>query len=495
MNGVYNHIMIDQSALKVFILLMEPDQDRWVVSTRRLLARAGERSPSPNTADTQLTYEEFLDYEESRKIDMVSVYKSLCVENPIFGFIFSDGFHRINHESIVIVRNNQSFLQQLYEAFSAIFLDPIDLTWRPGNFSKFADGFARFAYSLDLAPNLVSLKDLLLLVVYVKRYRELNAKEAKLETQEQARIFTFEEFKTLLVILNKYLQFKYTEIYNLHEETYFSNLLWYLLLKASNNDELDFDKRTRVYNDRAEENIFFQLNKIDLRADHELEVGIMTNLELLFLVFANNYAIVGNPQLTLDSKALFKSPFFKSHSEWIGSYLENKVGKGDFNDFLDVLSKAISVRKQGITKEAEFTKFVQDHSNSLQTQLATNYKQLPKLNENILRKVKRLFSRFAVDDSSLYVMDFLFLCKEYGVVPNQYTNKQIMTLFYQANIRELIERKSKRADVLNPKVFCYVNLNTFLKLLAEISENFLGGALQLDFDGKVELLFSKVIRV
>lgn len=487
--------MIDQSALKVFILLMEPEQDRWVVSTRRLLARAGERSLASQTADSLLAYEEFLNFEAARNVDMVSVYKSLCVENPIFEFIFSDGFHQINHESIVIVRNNQAFLQQLYDAFSTDFLDPIDLAWRPSNFSKFADGFARFSFSLELSPNLISLKDFLLLVVYVKRYRELNAKEAKAETPEQAKIFTFEEFKTMLVILNKYLQFKYRDIYNLQEETYFSNLLWYLLLKASNNDELDFDKRTRVFNDRAAENIFFQLNKIDLRPDKELEDGIMINLELLYLVFANNYAIVGNPQLVLDPKALFKSPFFKLHSDWISNYLENNVRKGDFNDFLDVLSKAISVRKQGITKEAEFTKFIQEHSSTLQVQLATNYEQLPKLKEETLRKVNRLFSRFAVENSFVYVMDFLFMCKEFGIVPNQYTNKQILTLFYQANIRELNGPRKRRANVLNPKLLCYVNLSTFLKLLAEVSENFLGGALQMDFGGKLELLFSKVIRV
>jgi hypothetical protein len=244
-----------------------------------------------------------------------------------------------------------------------------------------------------------------------------------------------------------------------------------------------------------DENIFFKLSKVDLRSDKALEADIVDNMELLFLVFANNFATVGNPQLLLDSKALLRAEPFKQHAHWIKSFLETTPSKADFAVFLEVLIKVVSIRSRSASKESQFRRFVEDHSYNLTVQLATNYPTIPKLREELSRKIKRLFSKFAVDKDSLFVMDFMFLCKEFGIVPTQYTNKQAMTLFFQASLRDLLPRLRKREDLTDPQRFLYVSQEVFVRLLVEVAENFLGGALQLDFEGKLDLLFSKVVRI
>ena len=482
---------VDQSPLKVFILLMERDGSNYQVQASRIRHYVNDQAAEGHRGQVY-GFPEFARMNLSHKVDLAGLFKNLCASFPIFDFIFSEDFGRINNESIVIVRNNQEFLKELYDTFAKDLVDPADLASHPEKINAFVEGFAKVGYETDLLPNLINLKELLLLVVYVKRYRDLNIRERH---DDSDQVFTFDEFKTLVVILNKYLLFKYRSVFDLHEETYLSNLLWYLFLGMVNNESLNVDPQMKVYNQKGDDNIFFKLNKVDWRSSSELEAGIVGNLELLYLLFANNFSSVGNPQLTIDAKSFAKAKGFEQHSEWIKSYLQTSVGKGGFNDFLDIVAKVVSIRRDNSSKESEFNRFLQQNAFDLNTQLQTNYTHIPTLREELGRKVKRLFAKYAIEGGGMYVMDFVFFAKEFGIVPGQYTNKQIMILFYQMVIRESLKKFKRRRDIFAASNLFYASQDLFVKLLVEVSENFIGGAIRLDFEEKLEVLFAKVIRV
>ena len=486
--------MIDQSAVKIFLLLKEKKEQEWVLPIRKLKKHTLQINQIDFKEHNFLTFPQFLKFGVQNQINHTSIFQSLCSTFPIFDFIFSQDFQKISHEIIVLIRDNHEFLREFYQSFEKELLDPIDLSRNPNLFHVFVDGFSHLGMATDILPNLISLKEFLLLVVYVKRHRDLNIKESKPETPDEAAVFTFDEFKTLLVILNKYLRFKYLKIYDLHEETYLSNLLWYLFLKLVNNKQMQIDPQLKVHNQKADQNFFFQLNKFDLNADAKLEVQMIQNLELLFLLFSNHFSNVGNPELVLDLKSFGKAKGFEQHVEWIKSFNASIQGKAVFPDFLTILTKVVSIRRENVSKDSVFQQFIENNSYSIKTQLETEYKDIPKLKEDLNRKVKSLFSKFTVKSGNMYVMDFIFMAKKYEIVPNQYNNKQIMVLFYQANLRDLLKRFKTKNDIFEVNNFFYINLTIFVKLLVEIAENFIGGAIYLDFEEKLELMFSKIIR-
>lgn len=485
--------MIDQSVVKVFVLLMEQENDSWVIPVHRLQSLS-ETTQITSQNDT-FTFSEFINYEIQNKINLNVIFENLCSNFIVFDFIFSEGFHKISNESIVFIRDNQDFLQELYEAFKSQLKNPVDLINNPSNFDSFVNGMFRFGLTTELLPNLANLKEFLLLSIYIRRYRALNTNKTMGSTFEQSPDLTFEEFKTFLLLFNKFMCFKYKKFYDFHEETYLSHLFWYLFLKMVNNEFLNVDQKMKTHNSRIDENIFFQLNKVDLDMDKELSEGIMQNLELLFLLFGNHFSSVGNPHLLMDNKSLLKAKGFQLHAQWLKSYISNLGSKGDFTSFLEILTKVILVRKEGLKKEDEFKKFVQDNSYNLDVRMQTRDEEVPKLREDLGRKVKLLFSKYSVDRNIMYVMDFVFMTKDFMIVPNQYTNKQIMIIFYQANIRELTKKYKKKEDIFAAKNFYYIGMNAFVKLLVEIADNFVKGAIHLDFEEKLELLFSKIIRV
>ena len=154
--------MIDQSTLKVFILLMDRDDSNYQVNSDRIknyLNKTGSTLENNSYSFSAFANEEF-----SKDINLPHLFKTLCGTFPIFDFIFSDDFSNINNESIMIIRNNQEFLKELFDTFSKEFVDPAVLSNEPDKFISFAEGFAQLGYETDLLPNMLNLKELLLLV-------------------------------------------------------------------------------------------------------------------------------------------------------------------------------------------------------------------------------------------------------------------------------------------------------------------------------------------
>ncbi len=137
--------MIDQSSLKVFILLMERDQDRYAVPVSKIKHHSGNNELKLERNEHELDFREFVNLDSQKKLNLDSIFKSVCPNFPIFEFIFSDNFHTINVEAIVLIRNNQQFLSEFYSSFDKMLVDPIDVIQHPEKLIQSAN----FAVSLS----------------------------------------------------------------------------------------------------------------------------------------------------------------------------------------------------------------------------------------------------------------------------------------------------------------------------------------------------------
>jgi hypothetical protein len=417
----------------------------------------------------------------------------------IFDFFKSKEYQEVNYDCVFIIKENLTFLEEIYSLIKVNLPDPETVLADASQFNSFVEENRKLALGLDLIPNLCSLKEWLVLLLSVRRSQKILQRNAKFEEftiegkEETDKILDFEEFKVLVLIFGKYMYFKYTHIYDYKEETYLQQLLWYMFLKAVNNPEYDLDESQKVMNYKLEDNILVQLNKTKLRPDHLFEEGILDNLLELFLIFANNFSRVGNPHLLLDSNKLLRHPRFQNDWHWITSYVNGH--DSDFFTFLEILKRMINLRKQSSTYTTSINDFLGSPDFSRKFSIRSYTQNLPFLEEKLLVKIKRLFSMYSTNDEHLHVMDFLFMCQHFNVVPQIYTNRQIMIIFYYFNISNGKRQFRKVEKIFDAENFYYVDFIDFIRMLIEISDALIGKTIIMDQEQKLKILFKKYFRV
>ena len=282
---------LSSKLLKLSILLMEHDSEFGYVINCERLHKLGKHK-APFTGKKYATLGRFVEKNLVAEDELEQILRKLQKNYQIFDFFKSKEYKEVNYDCVFIVKENLTFLEEIYSLVKHNLPDPEKVLADLGEFNSFVEQNRKLALGLDLIPNLCSLKEWLILLMSVKRSQKVLQKNAKfdeftLEGKEKAdQILDFEEFKVLVLIFGKYMFFKYTHIYDYKEETYLQQLLWYMFLKAINNPEYDLDESQKVMNYKLENNILVQLNKTKLRPDHLFEEGILENLTDLFLIFA-----------------------------------------------------------------------------------------------------------------------------------------------------------------------------------------------------------------
>lgn len=484
--------------LELGILLMEHDAEfGYVINCERLHKLV--RRKGPFTGKKYATLGRFLEKRLVNEDEGGDVLRQLHRNYQMFDFFQSREYQEVNYDCVFIIKENLTFLEEMYQLVRTDLPDPEIVLADAGEFNSFVERNRRVALSLDLIPNLCSLKEWLVLVLSVRRSQKMLQRNAKfdeftLEGKSQVdRTLDFEEFKVLILVFGKYLFFKYTHIYDYKEETYLQQLLWYMFLKAVNNPQFDLDESQKVMNYKLGDNILVQLNKTRLRPDHLFEEGILDNLTELFLIFANNFSRVGNPHLLLDSNKLLRHPRFRGDSHWIMSYVNGH--DSDFFTFLEILKRMINLRKESSTYNKSINDFLGSPEFSMAFTIRSYRANLPFLEEKLLVRFKRLFSMYSTNDEHLHVMDFLFMCQHFNVVPQIFTNRQVMIIFYYFNLMNGRSQFKKVEKIFDPENFYYVDFIDFIRMLIEISDALIGKTITMDHEQKLKILFKKYFRV
>ena len=491
-------IRLNPRMLELGILLMEHDTEfGYVINCERLHKLA--RKKAPFTGKKYATLGRFIEKDLIQEDETEDILRRLQRNYQIFEFFKSEIYKQVNYECIFIVKDNLTFLQEIYSLAKDDMPDPERVLADPSEFNLFVEQNRKLALGLELIPNLCSLKEWLVLLLSVKKSQKLLQKNAKYEDftvenkKEIDQFLDFEEFKVFVLIFGKYMFFKYTHIYDYKEETYLQQLLWYMFLKAINNPEYDLDESQKVMNYKLEDNILVQLNKTKLRPDHLFEEGILDNLTELFLIFANNFSRVGNPHLLLDSNKLLRHVRFANDRHWISSYVNGH--DSDFYTFLEILKRMVNLRKQSSTYKSSIQDFLSSPDFSHQFVVRSYTKNLPFLDEKLLVKIKKLFSMYSTNDEHLQVMDFLFMCQHFNVIPQIFTNRQVMILFYYFNLMTSKSQIKKVHQIFEPENFYYIDFIDFIRILIEIADSLIGKTINMDQEQKIKILFSKYFRI
>lgn len=481
-----------ETSLKLFILLMEQNSSKnWVVYSKKLSFYLKNKKVIENYKELDLTL--FFQFCEINFEEIKSILFSLKKNYDIFKFIKTDLFRDINYESLLIFKNNNEFLKDMYNIVKENLLDPDNLKRDKELMQIFVDKYKEFSNDVELIPNLCSLKEILILIIEIKGMKLILNENLILEQNGDLEInLDFEEFKIMILIFGKYMYFKFQNIYNYHEETYLQNLFWYLFLKLINNDKMEIDDDLKSFNKKIDKNIFYQLNNIKIRPDHVFEEGILEKIEEIFLIFGNHFSNFGNPYLNLDIRKLKKTPLFQKNIKWIKSLI--KIPKPDFQTFLQILKSIIDLSKQNSTYESSLKKFVDENKLKNNIFLKTDFESIPPLSSSNWDSLQRLFIKYSVNKKKIYIMDFYFMCKEYKIVPILYSNRQLMVIFYQCNIRKL--KKSLKLDfIFDPLNFYYLDFESFCFIFLEFAYEFIENSLTMDPDQQLTILFNKIIRI
>jgi hypothetical protein len=427
------------------------------------------------------------------------ILRKLQRNYQIYDFFKSKQYKDVNYDCIFIIKDNLTFLEEIYSLVRESFPDPERVLADPTEFNLFVEQNRKLALNLELIPNLCSLKEWLVLLMSVKRSQKLLENNAKFEDftvegkKHADKVLDFEEFKVFVLIFGKYMFYKYTHIYDYKEETYLQQLLWYMFLKAINNPEYDLDESQKVMNYKLEDNILVQLNKTKLRPDHLFEEGILDNLNELFLIFANNFSRVGNPHLLLDSNKLLRHPRFQDDWHWITSYVNGH--DSDFFTFLEILKRMINLRKKSSSYNASINDFLNSDDFSKKFVIRSYTNNLPFLDEKLLIKIKKLFSMYSTNDEHLQIMDFMFMCQHFNVIPQIYSNRQVMIIFYYYNLMSGKQQIKKVQKIFEPENFYYIDFIDFIRILIEISDSLIGKTIKMDHEQKIKILFKKYFRI
>ena len=489
---------ISPKLLRLSILLMEHDPEfGYVINCERLHKLSKKKEPF--TQKKYATLGRFIEKKLINEENSEVILNKLEKNYQIFDFFNSKTYNSINYDSIFIIKENLNFLEEIYDLVRQDLPDPETLLADPSQFNKFVESSRKLALGLELIPNLCSLKEWLVLVLDIRRSQKILQQTMKytdwtLEGKEEPdRILDFEEFKILVMLFGKYMFQKFTHIYDYHEETYLQQLLWYMFLKAINNPSYDLDESQKMMNYKLKDNILAQLSKTRLRPDHLFEEGLHENITNLFMIFANNFSRVGNPHLLLDSNKLLKHPKFSKDWHWITAYVNGH--DSDYFTFLEVLKRMLNLRKQSASYHTSINDFLNAPEFNHKFQIHNYTEHLPYLEESLLLKIKRLFGSYSTNDEHLHVMDFLFMCQHFNVVPQIFTNRQVMIIFYYFNLCSGQKAFDKIQKIFDPEFFYYIDFIDFIRILIEISDALIGQTIQIDSEQKLVMLFKKFFRV
>lgn len=488
---------ISTDLLRLAILLMEHNSDfGYVINCRKLhqtLQRKGEWEGKTYSTMSRFVEKSLVNNEETK----IALHK-LQRDYHIFDFLQSEEYAQINYDCVFIIKENLKFLEEIYYLLKESLPDPETVLADASQFDEFVENSRNLALSLDLIPNLCTLKEWLILILDIRR-QQLLIKESKIEEfgdstikQQPDRILDFEEFKILILVFAKFLFVKFSNIFPLLEETYLQQLLWYMFLKAVNNPRFSLDPSQKKLNYKLDSNVLAQLAQTKQRPDHLAESSLMAHLTDLFLIFANNFSRVGHPHLLLDSNKLLKHKRFSSDAAWITPCINSH--DSDFQTFLEVLKRLLHLQTDTPKISSELTQFLNNKDFSHSFKIRAYVEDLPYLQESLLVSIKRLFGKYSTDDEHLHVMDFLFLCQHSEVIPSIFTNRQVMTLFYYFNLRTAQNSSLGLKDVFLADNFYYVDFIDFIRLLIEIANALIGGTIKISNEDKLKMLFKRFFK-
>lgn len=441
----------------------------------------------------QLTFEDF--YSESVKRGSITL-SNRPTASTLKSFPDSPLFLNINPESVAIFKNNQKFLSEMYVLIRERLPDPLSIKLGR-KFDEYAEIILGLADSIGITPNLLSETEFLHLYWLSRNMKKVL--DDSLPEFEKPKLtdyfYDLDEFKMLTITLAKYFCFKFSHIYPQHEETFLKNLLWFYFINLVNNPQYNIDSNMNFFHSTKEANILFQLSQTNLSSENSFSQYLQANIEQLFLIFANNFSKMGNPHLLLDSKKLTLIPTFRNQSQWIMKFLSSNVP--NFENFIEFLKHVLYVKPKGTIEDFQkiFDKFVTENGLVITTQMVTPVGKMPPLDENLVNKIKFLFKKFSANGSVVYVMDFLFMTKETGIVPSILCNREVMILFFQQVIRRSIALGKKLPEIMDADNFYYANIEDFAKILLEAAERLIAQTLPLDSEEKLKILFNRTIRM
>ena len=466
-------------------------ENKWVVFAHKFALYIKNKKLLENYKELNL--ETFYQYCENNFEEIKIILNSQEKNYDIFKFSKTKLFRDINYESLLIFKNNNEFLKDMYAIVKENLVDPDNIKVDKNIFQVFIEKYNEFSKDIDIIPNLCSLKEIVLMVIDIKGMKLVLNENLILEKDGNFDIYLdFEEFKILILIFGKYMFFKFKNIYDYHEETYLQNLFWYLFLKLINNEKMQIDDGLKSFNKKINKNIFYQLNNTNIRPDHIFEQGILEKIEEIYLIFGNHFSNFGNPHLHLDIKKLTKMYLFQKHTKWIKSFV--KTPKADFHTFIEILKHVIDLRKENINYESSLEKFIDDNKLENKIYLKNEFETIPPLSSNNWDCLQRLFVKYSINKEKIYIMDFYFMCKDYKIVPILYSNRELMIIVYQTNIRRL-KKKMDLDYIFKPLNFYYIDFEAFCFIILEFAYKFIENSLQMDPDQQLSILFNKIIRI
>lgn len=479
--------------LKLFIVLMEDKQNMITINAGRLEKLLNEEIFADK--HDEITYEQFDTFCKDGTVNTDTLYRAVKKDFNVFEYSELPDFDSFDTEATTIIKNNNKFLKELLNLGKPMLLNVNKAKAGNAELTEVLGGYSKFSTEMELVPNLISLKEFMVIVLLAKERSEMGAHNftVTLAGDTKKKAMGFSELKVLVLLLAKYLYLKFRHVYNYQEETFIQHLLWYLFLKVVNNPKMNMDDTLKSYNSKMENNIIYHLSSTMLRPSHLFEEEVIQRLEELFVVFNCHFSKLGNPHINLDIKKLVALPSMQAHKAWITAYA--KGPQSDFRTFIEILRHIVSFQPSSLTYESAIKKFISSLRKKKDFRMQTEFKDLPVIEADVIAKARRLFAKYSHDGTYMYVNDFYFMCKDNEIVPILYSNKEVIALFYQCSIRKLVRFCKTLNEVFDEQNFYYITIDDFVRLLIEFTSRFVKVGVPMDLNSALSMFFKKLIRL
>jgi len=255
---------------------------------------------------------------------------------------------------------------------------------------------------------------------------------------------------------------------------------------------LGFEKKLQRFNFKISENLFFRLRDDVFPSVERLKEGIWEKLELLIVLFMNNFAKLRVPHLVLDVKRLESLKEFKGRKHLLLDLHQNRFPY--FSDFIGVLKRVIDLSTDDFGSDSPVANMIRGNGLTMFFRMQTDTIVPPTLKGSFNERALWLFRRYTFGNSLIRVSETLTMFRDYRVIPSLFTAKNIVSLFMQVNIRVMKIRKMTLDEILDEDRLLEMTYSTFILLLSEIGEWINQDAVYLESEGRVELLLQRYFR-
>ena len=237
------------------------------------------------------------------------------------------------------------------------------------------------------------------------------------------------------------------------------------------------------------ENILFRIVQKDIKTIDDLKRGVDENIELLFIVFINNFSQLRDNKIVFNIKTFSDLELVRDKIALINEFY-SQIPK--FSDFIGVLKRYVKITEDD-SNDNHLIKFIKKFKLKIDFRVKSNISSIDLNDESLIKSVDILFNRYSNSQIIMDTSDFIRFCKDYKIIPILFSTFKVVCLFYQINLRINKVALVNVYDMINEEILINTTKDGFVMLLYEIGEWIKGDTIYLNIERQVRLIFDRFI--